>query len=219
MDSYLGHDLPNHLPDLLTPGATALLIVDMQNDFLHPEGYFGRVLGADALSGFRSAISPIAQLAATARAAGVPVLYSRVVQLPDGSLGSPVWFDDCFRYGVEPLQCMRDTWGYHIIDELAPEAGDVVFDKTRRSVFRGSTLQNTLIARGIRTLVISGVAATGCVEASVRDAIERDYVAVVPADAIADQTADLSAEAVQSFRAMLGDIRLTDVPTLTDVWQ
>jgi nicotinamidase-related amidase len=204
---------------LVAPATTALLIVDMQNDFLHPEGYFGRVLGADALAGFRSVVTPIAELATTARAAGVLVLYSRVVQLPDGSLGSPAWFDDCLRYGVEPLQCMRDSWGYQIVDELAPEAGDVVFDKTRRSAFQGSILQNSLIARGIQTLVVSGVAATGCVEASVRDAIERDYLAVVPEDAVANQTVDLTAGAVQTFRALLGDIRLTDVARLTDIWQ
>jgi nicotinamidase-related amidase len=219
VDTYLGHPLPRHLPTLVAPDTTALLIVDMQNDFLHPDGYFGRELGADALAGFRSATAPIARLAASARAAGVLVLYSRVVQLPDGSLASPAWLDDCLRYGLEPLQCMRDTWGYQVIDELVPEAGDVIIDKTRRSAFRGSPLQNILTARAIRTLVVTGVAASGCVEASVRDAIERDYLVVVPADAVANQTDELTGAAMGTFRALLGETRLTTVDALTAIWR
>lgn len=219
MDMYVGHQLPRDLRDVVAPSRTALLIVDMQNDFVHQEGYCARELGSALVVSFQSVIEPISRLARTARQAGVLVMYSRVVQMPDGSLASPVWLEDCRRYGLEPLQCMRNTWGYQIIDDLAAEPGDITVDKTRRSAFQGSILQNALTTRGIGAIVVVGVAATGCVEASVRDAIERDYFVVVPADAIANQNADLTDAAMSTFRTLLGDTRLTTVDTLTGIWE
>lgn len=218
MREYMGHVLPESLAQVVEPSRTALLIVDMQNDFVHPEGYCAQSLGAAGIAGFREAIEPIKRLAAAARGAGVAVFYPRVVQLPDGSLSSPVWIEDGLRYGLEPRQCMRGTWGYEIIEELAPQAGDVVFDKTRRTAFQGSVLENLLRVRGIQSVVVTGVAASGCVESTVRDAIERDLFAVVPADAMANSSAADTEACYPMFRHLLGNQRFTSVDELIGIW-
>lgn len=215
---YLGHKLLDQLEEKVVPATTALLIVDMQNDFAHPEGYCGISFGTGLVTAFRRVIEPIRRLAAAARAAGVPVLYSKVTQLPDGSLASPVWLADNMRYGFEPNQCMRGTWGWEIIDELAPQPGDLVVEKTRRSVFQGSVLENVLHGRGIRTLVVAGVAGSGCVESTVRDAIERDYFVVVPGDAIADASPDLDEHCQRVFPRLLAPEDFTTVDKLVECW-
>ncbi|HZV52252.1 MAG TPA: isochorismatase family protein, partial [Candidatus Dormibacteraeota bacterium] len=119
---YMGHILLDRLEEkVLPPQRTALLIVDMQNDFVHDDGVCGKAFGTAMLEGFQAVIEPIRRLADAARRAGVPVFYSMVTQLPDGSLASPVWLADNLRYGFEPIQCMRGTWGHRIIDQLTPQ--------------------------------------------------------------------------------------------------
>lgn len=215
---YWGHSLLNRLEEKVTPGMTALVIVDMQNDFLHPNGHCGASFGPTMVTAFMRIVAPIQRLATAARAVGVPVVYSKVTQLPDGSLASPVWLADNLRYGFEPRHCMRDTWGWEIVDELAPQPGDLVVEKTRRSVFQGSVLSNLLQGRGIRTLVVTGVAGSGCVESTVRDAIERDYFAIVPGDAIADASPDLDEHCRQVFPRILAPEDYTTTDNLVQCW-
>src|SRR5690606_10379590 len=127
--TYLGHVLPETLAEKVEPRSTALLVIDMQNDFVHDDGHCARSFGRDMVKGFQSIVPAMARLIATAREAGVPVVYVKVTQLPDGSLASPVWIAAAQRRGYEPLHCMRDTWGWQIIDELTPQPGDVVVEK------------------------------------------------------------------------------------------
>ncbi|MFY1699763.1 MULTISPECIES: cysteine hydrolase family protein [unclassified Solwaraspora] len=216
--TYLGHVLPDRLDLKIDPARTALLIVDMQNDFVHDDGYCARSFGRPMVAGFQGVVPPIGRLAAAARAAGAAVLYCRVVQHPDGSLASPVWLADNLRHGFEPMHCMRGTWGWEIVDELTPQPGDVVFEKLRRSAFVGTQLENLLRSRDIRSLVVTGVAGTGCVESTVRDAIERDYFTVVPADCVANNTAELTAACEPAFRALLAPQDWTTSEQIVAVW-
>src|SRR5690606_18853793 len=107
-------------------------------DFVHDDGHCARSFGRPMVRGFQTIIPATAALIATARDAGIPVVFAKVTQLPDGSLASPVWLADALRRGYEPLHCMRDTWGWQIIDELTPQPRDVVVEKTRRSAFQGT---------------------------------------------------------------------------------
>jgi ureidoacrylate peracid hydrolase len=211
---YLGHVLLDELNEKVAPSTTALVVVDMQNDFLHPDGYCARALGAESVVGFAAVIDPIRRLADAARAAGVHTVFTRVLQRPDGSLGSAVWFAGTLRYGMEPLQCMEGTWGQQVIDELAPRPGDSVIDKTRRSAFRGTDLEDVLRRRGIRSVVCVGVAGCGCVESTIRDALELDFHVVVARDAVGDNMAALT-EATDRALALLLDP--TDVVTTDEV--
>ena len=216
--TYMGHVLLDKLEEKAVPPRTALLIVDMQNDFVHDEGVCGKAFGKAMLEGFQATIEPIRRLRASARAAGVPVFYSLVTQLPDGSLASPVWLADNLRYGFEPLQCMRGSWGWRVIDELAPEPGDVAFEKTRRSCFQGTNFENLLRARDIRSIVTVGVAASGCVESTVRDAIEKDFYVIVARDAIGNNTPALTEGCLPTFKFLLAPEDLTTVDELVALW-
>jgi len=216
---YLGHILRDRLDEKIAPPRTALLVIDMQNDFVHDDGHCAKSFGLPMVTGFQSVIAPIVQLAGTARAAGVPVIYTKVVQLPDGSLASPLWLADNLRYGFEPLQCMQGTWGWEIIDELAPQPGDLVVEKTRRSAFQGTNLENVLRARGIESLVVTGVAGSGCVLSTVRDAIERDYFTIVVKDCIANNNAELTQACYPEFQALLAPEDFTTLADVTAVWQ
>ncbi|MFY1638070.1 cysteine hydrolase family protein [Solwaraspora sp. WMMB335] len=216
--TYLGHVLPDRLDDKIVPSRTALLVIDMQNDFVHDDGHCAKAFGRPMVTGFQGVVAPIKRLAAAARAAAVAVLYSRVVQQPDGSLASAVWLADNLRFGFEPLHCMYGTWGWQIVDELAPQPGDAVFDKIRRSAFIGTQLDNMLRARDIRAIVATGIAGTGCVESTVRDAIERDYFTVVAADCIANNNAELTAACEPVFRGLLAPEDWTTSDTVIAAW-
>ncbi|MFV2020186.1 cysteine hydrolase family protein [Micromonospora sp. LOL_023] len=216
--TYLGHVLPDRLADKIDPTCTALLIVDMQNDFAHDDGHCAKAFGKSMVTGFQGVVAPIARLAAAARTAGVPVLYCRVAQEPDGSLASPVWLADNLRYGFEPLHCMRGTWGWEIVDELTPQPGDAVFEKTRRSAFVGTPLENLLRSRGIRGIVATGIAGTGCVESTVRDAIERDFFTIVVADCVANNNTELTAACEPAFRAILAPQDWTTSEQVIAIW-
>jgi ureidoacrylate peracid hydrolase len=216
---HMGHVLRDRLDEKIQPRGTALLIIDMQNDFVHDEGHCAKSFGLPMVSGFQSVIAPIASLAGAARAAGVLVIYTKVVQLPDGSLASPVWLADNLRYGFEPLQCMRGTWGWEIIDELVPEPGDLVVEKIRRTAFQGTNLENLLRSRGIESLIVTGVAGSGCVLSTVRDAIEKDYFTIVVKDCIANNNAELTQACYPEFEALLAPEDFTTAAEVTAVWE
>lgn len=216
--TYMGHVLLDQLEEKVQPPRTALLIVDMQNDFVHDDGVCGKAFGKAMLEGFQATIEPIQRLAGAARTAQVPIFYSMVTQLPDGSLASPVWLADNLRYGYQPLQCMRGTWGWQIIDQLEPAPGDVAFEKIRRSCFQGTNFENLLRARDIRSIVTVGVAASGCVESTVRDAIEKDFFVIVARDAIGNNTPEMTEGCMPTFRMLLAPEDLTTVDQLVDVW-
>ncbi len=216
--TYLGHVLPQTLAEKARPESTALLVIDMQNDFVHDDGHCARSFGVEKVRGFQSIVPALKELTTAARAAGVPVIHTRVSQLPDGSLASPVWLADALRRGYEPLHCMRGTWGWEFIDELAPQPGDIVVEKTRRSAFVGTNLDNLLRVRGVRTVVAAGIAGSGCVNSTVRDAIERDYFAIVPADCVADNTAELTEVCLRAFGALMAPEDLPTYAELAAVW-
>lgn len=222
MRTYMGVEIPDRFEERIDPACCALVVVDMQNDFVAPDGICGRLFD---VGGFRRCIGPIRALAASARRVGVPVVFTQQVQRPDGSFASPVWLADNLRItapngdAFEPLQCMEGTWGAEVIDELKPEPGDVAVPKLRRSGFGRTRLGDLLTERGRTTVVVTGVAALGCVEATVRDAIELDFFAVVPSDGIGDSTPERLDAAGAAFARILQPGDFTDVATIVNVWE
>lgn len=180
VEEFMGHRLPQSMAEKLSPASTALIVIDAQNDFIHDDGYFG---GSAAL---QRIVSPIQQLVAGSRAAGVRVCFVNIVQESDGSALSPVWISEALRRGYEPYQCMRGTWGAENVRELAPSSHDAVYLKRRRSAFRGTSLDHDLRDAGITTVVLTGLAADGCVEYTARDALERDFHPIIALDAVAN---------------------------------
>ena len=173
--------------------ATAVLVVDMQNDFGAAGGMFDRA-GID-IAVIRRAIAPTATVVAAARAAGLPVIYVIEAHRPDlsdiGAAGSPHW-RMCQRMAVGAEMTAPDgrpsrihvegSWNTEILPELAPEDGDIIVTKRRYSAFYDTDLEARLRALGIRTLVVTGCTTSICIESTIRDAAFRDFICVLPVD-------------------------------------
>jgi nicotinamidase-related amidase len=174
----------------------ALLLVDLQRGFLHPEGFVaaqGRSVSACAAAARRCYA-----LAAVARAAGMPVIWTRHVLRADHADGGLLTTELRPRLG-EIGALARGSEDVAIPEEAGVEAADVVLDKPRYSAFFGTALDVVLAARGIRALMVGGVTTSMCVESSVRDAAQRDIRTFVVREAVADFDEDRHAA---SLRAM-----------------
>jgi len=163
---------------------SALLIVDMQNAFIRPNGSLPR-MGLDTSRTLR-VIEPIRKLREVYRGARLPVIFLQHVHQADGS-------DMGLIASVFPPiralgHCFEGTWDAQMIDELAPAPGDLVLTKSRFSGFYKTDLEKTLRALKVETLVVTGIATNICVESTIRDAFYRDYSVVVPREATASFT-------------------------------
>ncbi len=178
------------LEELVEPGHTALVVVDMQHDFCEPGGAFDQ-LGID-LSMYPPMIPRLARLIAGARATNVPVIYIQMTVLPGRRSESPAQIRFNLRMHLAShgtaaplLYTIEGTPGQAIIAELAPEADDLVVRKYRSSGFWGTNLDMLLRSNGIETVVMTGCTTEGCVESTARDALFNDYYVVVPEDCVA----------------------------------
>ena len=176
---------------------TAVIVVDMQNDFGSKGGMFDRA-GID-ISGIRKAVGPTARAIAAARRAGIQIIYLRMGYRPDLSdLGSP---DSVNRTrhlrlkvgervrapdGSESRILVRDTWNTAIVDELKPNENDLVLWKTRFSGFYQTSLHEDLQRFNCRHLIVTGCTTSICVESTVRDAMFRDYLPVLLSDCMSE---------------------------------
>nr|MDT0661629.1 isochorismatase family cysteine hydrolase [Micromonospora sp. DSM 115978] len=175
-------------PYTFDPATTALLVIDMQRDFLEPGG-FGESLGND-VSQLRRTITPLAALLAGARAAGLTIVHTREGHLPDLTdcppakltrgqpskrIGDP---------GPKGRILIRGEYGHDIIDELAPIPGEPVIDKPGKGAFYATELDTLLSEREIRSLLVTGVTTEVCVHTTVREANDRGYECLVLADCV-----------------------------------
>lgn len=184
------------------PRSTALLVIDMQRDFLDPRGYAARA-GLD-ISLLREAIPGVARMLRAAREAGLLVVHTREANAPDLSDVPPAFADATARTGASvgatgPLGrlLIRGEPGSGIIDELAPIAGEIVIDKPGFSAFEGTALGAMLLARGIRRLILCGITTEVCVSSTLRTAIDRGFRCVTLRDACASAYPDLHEAALR----------------------
>ncbi|MBZ5501414.1 MAG: cysteine hydrolase [Acidobacteriia bacterium] len=172
---------------------TAVIVCDMQNDFGTKGGMFDRA-GID-ISMIQRAVGPTAKVLASARHAGMKIVYLKMGFHPDlsdlGSEGSPnrvrhlrLGVGETVRApnGAEGRILIRDTWNTDIVPELKPQAGDVVVYKHRFSGFYHTDLDAILKQLRVKYLVVTGCTTSVCVESTVRDAMFRDYSCVLLAD-------------------------------------
>jgi nicotinamidase-related amidase len=175
-------------PYTFDPSSTALIIIDMQRDFLEPGG-FGESLGND-VGELRRTIEPTKALLAVWRAAGLPVIHTREGHLPDLSdcppsklargapsmrIGDP---------GPKGRILVRGEEGHDIVDELAPAPGEPVIDKPGKGAFYATGLGDMLTGLGVRSLVVTGVTTEVCVHTTVREANDRGYECLVLSDCV-----------------------------------
>jgi isochorismate hydrolase len=160
-----------HEMELNAPAA-ALLVVDMQNAFIHPDGPIYLPAGA-------AIVDKVAAVADAFRAAGRPVFYTRHAEDPAGGNAGmmALWWDDS-----SPKE---GTWESAIFEGLAPQPGDVVIPKIRYDAFVATDLEQRLRQTGVKDLAITGVMTNLCCESTARDAFMRDFRVFFAADGTA----------------------------------
>ena len=172
----------------LIPGKCALLIIDMQRDFLEPGG-FGAMLGND-VDQLRRTIEPNKRLLAAWRAKGLMVMHTREGHRPDLADLPPAKkirgrSKTCIGdRGPMGRILVRGEAGHDIIQELYPLPGEPVIDKPGKGAFWATDLHGILQNRGITQLVVTGVTTEVCVNTTVREANDRGYECLVPEDCV-----------------------------------
>jgi nicotinamidase-related amidase len=192
----------------LTPERSALLIIDMQRDFLEPGG-FGELLGND-VSQLRRTIEPNRALLAAWRSKGLRVLHTREGHRPDLSDlpqakkvrgRSPRTIGD---EGPMGRILVRGEAGHDIIPELYPQPGEPVIDKPGKGAFFATDLHAILQSRGVTQLVVTGVTTEVCVNTTVREANDRGYDCLVPEDCVGSYFPEFQAMGLKMIAAQGG---------------
>jgi nicotinamidase-related amidase len=167
------------------PRHCALLVIDMQNDFLHEQGKARRE-GSRDLSPMMEMVPRQVRLIEAARAASVPVIFVLQTTLPDRASSSDVWIEarSRARYSGQDM-CIDGSWGQEVISELKPARGDYFVKKYRYSGFTGTNLDLLLRSLGRRSVVCAGTSTNVCVEATAWDSFHHEYYVVYAADACA----------------------------------
>jgi len=186
------------------PETTALVIIDMQRDFVLPGG-FGEKLGNDT-SLLLAAVGPTARVLRHARDIGMLVIHTREGHRPDLSDCPPAKLTrggKTFIGEDGPMGriLVRGERGHDIIDELYPIDGEPVIDKPGKGSFYATDLEDILQNRGIKTLVVCGVTTEVCVHTTVREANDRGYQCVVLKDCVASYFPEFQRVALEMIKA------------------
>lgn len=186
----------------LDPATTALLVIDMQRDFLDPGGY-AAYAGLD-ISALRRPIPAIQHFLASARRLGMLVVHTREGHRPDLADCPPTKLERSRAAGAEigsagPLGrlLVRGEFGHDFIDELAPLPGEPVVDKPGYGAFHQTDLAQILRTRGIRNLILTGVTTEVCVHSTLREAVDHGYRCMLARDACGSAHRHLHEAALQ----------------------
>lgn len=195
------------------PETTAIIVVDVQNDFCHPDGVSARK-GND-VSAAVEMVPRLERFLADARAAGVTIVFIQTTH--DLTVDSEVWntrMGDVDTPAYDP-NCLTGTWGAEFY-VVAPEDGEIVVNKHRYSAFAGTDLDMVLTTAGIETILLTGVATNVCVESTLRDGLFLEYnVALVP-DCCATYWPELHESTIANVRGTFGAV--LDSGELAEMW-
>jgi ureidoacrylate peracid hydrolase len=197
----MSSDLLDSVDKRLRPAHSAVLVIDMQNDFCDQKGYVETVVGKD-VSACRAVVPEIMALVGVARAQDVPVFWIKANydpdRLPQGMLAKQ-------REKSTAICCGTGSWGGELYGVQAA-AGEAVIEKNSYSAFAGTGLEDRLRRLGIRTLVFAGVQTNVCVETSLRDAVCRGFYTVLARDCVASHTLPLHEATLKNVEFLFGDV-------------
>lgn len=182
----------------LDPAHTALLVIDIQNDFCAPGGFLQRERQFD-FSAYVPMVDRIEHLAGIVRRLGMPVIWLRSIY--DFRYLAP---SHIAKRGIEGC-CLEGSWGAEFF-RIRPDPADPVVDKHTFNGFHETSLDALLQARGIRTLLFTGVATNVCVESTLRDAFFRGYHVVLVEDAVGSGNPVGHAGTLSTVRVNFGSV-------------
>lgn len=201
------------LAEKINPRSSALVVVDVQNDFCSQGGFFDK--RGDDLSFIQATIPKIKSIISEARRAGTTVIFIQAVYDPEYI--SAVMAEQRERRGSGRLPlCLSDSWGVDFC-EVKPLAGDIVVNKHRYSAFIGTDLDLILRSRGIKTLIMAGVATNVCVESTARDGFMHDYHIVFLEDCAATTDKELHASTLDNINRYFGQVASSG--EVIKIWQ
>jgi nicotinamidase-related amidase len=198
-------------PDIST---SALIIVDMQNDFVHEDGGFAQRARAYPERGWdipfvMSAVPPTRRLLDAFRNAGRPVVHVATTHKPDYADAQwPHW-----RSGLTSGNwtfLIEGTWGAQIVDELSPHADEHVVIKKGYGGFTNTPLDTILRNQGITTCVVAGVTTCVCISTTVRGGVEHNYRMILVEDAVAELSRDLHKAEMQILGRAFADLKTVE---------
>jgi ureidoacrylate peracid hydrolase len=196
-------------------GKSALIVVDMQNDFVHPDGGFACKAREAPEKGIdmpflMGTIPHVKRLVGAFRGAGRPVIYIAHVVKPDYSDAQfPYW-----RIGVAPdgnrTFVVEGTWGAQIVDDLMPREGEHLIAKKGFGGFSNTPLDTILRNLGVTTCVVSGVTTCVCVSTTVRGGVEHNYRMILVKDAVAEVSRETHEAELKTMARVFADVVTTD---------
>ncbi|MCU1475817.1 MAG: hypothetical protein JWQ64_510 [Subtercola sp.] len=211
-----GKNVFTEFSELVSPEHTALVVIDMQHDFISPLGLFGP-MGID-LTMYEESVPRLKVLLSAARRSGVLVIHLQNTALADRMSDSPAQIrfnlrmHGSARGDAEALRyTVPGTPGHEFTPDFAPLPGELVVQKYRSSGFWGTNLDLLLRSNGIQTVIVSGCTTEGCVESTARDAMFNDYYVVIAEDGVA------SDDRVQHDASMLLMRHRFDIAAVDDI--
>lgn len=201
------------LENVAAPMHTALLVIDMQNDFCAEGGYIDKAVKSD-ISGCPAIADAINVAVDAARAAGVKIVWVRANYepqfLPPGMLARNL------SRGTDKVVCCEGgSWGYDFY-RVKPREDEFFVEKHRYDAFHGTRLDDILRNHGIRTIVCTGVVTNVCVESTLRSGFFRGYYTVVPEDCVGGPFKDLHDATLKNVKMYYGTV--SDAKSLSAMW-
>ena len=199
MKNVIGVDVLTTIEELAVPSRTAVLVIDVQNACFNTVGGFeGSGSNGDAdVANMTPIIPRTGRLLDAARGRGILIGYSEFIhrnKLGVTLMDGPNNY--CVRNNPDQPDVVEGSWEARTVDELAPQEGDIVVRKSRGSAFHQTPLDNILKARGIVTVVITGVLSAGCVLFTAADAMHHGYYPLVVRDCVASYSQEAHRQAL-----------------------
>ncbi|MBI2910800.1 MAG: cysteine hydrolase [Chloroflexi bacterium] len=199
------------------PRHTAMIMVDIQNDYCSPGGASDR--RNHQVERFQRIIPPNKALLEEARRAGALPVFIQMGFEPYGfyNAGADLLMR-AKKYGLESV-AIKGTWGHEVVSELEPQPDEIRVTKHRSSSFQGTDLDLILRSNGVRTVVITGVVTHGCVNATFIDAVMNDYYTFVVRDCVMSPREDLHQAALTVMEAKLQENGVCQSEQVIETWQ
>lgn len=201
------------LEQKITPDHTAIVVIDMQNDFCDSNGFVATKRGTD-LTHTRAIIPKLVELIDKARQVKAKVVLVEMSTTDDDLTGPIV--DRLKRVSASERTCPEGSWGAELIPEIKVAPDDIIVYKNRYSAFIKSDLDKKLKDLGIKTLIMTGVATNVCVESTARDGYMLDFYIVVPEDLVACAHQELQDISIRNLQSYFGTI--TTAQEIMDTW-
>lgn len=188
------------LKKTLSPEKTALLIIDMQNDFVSQKGYLG--LKGQDLSMVRATIPAMKKILDFFRENKMQVIYTQTLHYRYTNTEN--WVSRTAQKNLDPSICIPGTWGSEIIEELKPLDNEAIVAKHRYDAFLNTDLHTVLRAGGIENIIIVGTQTNLCVDTTARTSYMMDYVTILAEDCISTPETELHKPTIDNFSNNFG---------------